>query len=196
MTSHVLSEQSSHVLVCAHGSRDVRCANCGPSLLSWTRDWIDSKHEISIHNSRSNNNVHDTPSTPSKRSPSPSPSVSENVKHYVWPVSHIGGHEFAGNIIVYPSGDWYGYVKEQNHLHQILEHHQYDSLPRVYNTPLTEKATTLISMGIHHLPLPLIAHHWASSDNKLTPLWRGRMSISRPNQIDIERTLQSGIQPI
>jgi hypothetical protein len=24
--------------------------------------------------------------------------------------SHVGGHMFAGNVLVYPTGDWYGYV--------------------------------------------------------------------------------------
>ncbi len=25
--------------------------------------------------------------------------------------SHVGGHRFAGNVLVYPAGDWYGYVR-------------------------------------------------------------------------------------
>ncbi|MBI4612197.1 MAG: sucrase ferredoxin [Planctomycetes bacterium] len=25
--------------------------------------------------------------------------------------SHVGGHEFAGNVILFPAGDWYGYVR-------------------------------------------------------------------------------------
>ncbi|CAF4351765.1 unnamed protein product, partial [Rotaria sp. Silwood2] len=25
-------------------------------------------------------------------------------------ISHVGGHKFAGNVIVYPSGTWYGRV--------------------------------------------------------------------------------------
>ena len=24
--------------------------------------------------------------------------------------SHITGHKYAGNVLVYPEGDWYGYV--------------------------------------------------------------------------------------
>jgi hypothetical protein len=24
--------------------------------------------------------------------------------------SHVGGHEYAGNVLIYPEGDWYGYV--------------------------------------------------------------------------------------
>ncbi|KAJ3279060.1 hypothetical protein HK104_001813 [Borealophlyctis nickersoniae] len=29
-------------------------------------------------------------------------------------VSHIGGHKYAGNVIVWPSGDWYGMVHPEN----------------------------------------------------------------------------------
>ena len=24
--------------------------------------------------------------------------------------SHVGGHKYAGNVLIFPSGDWYGYV--------------------------------------------------------------------------------------
>jgi len=24
--------------------------------------------------------------------------------------SHVGGHKYAGNVLIYPGGDWYGYV--------------------------------------------------------------------------------------
>ncbi|KAJ3019709.1 hypothetical protein HKX48_001865 [Thoreauomyces humboldtii] len=33
---------------------------------------------------------------------------------HVQGVSHIGGHKFAGNAIVYPSGDWYGLLKSED----------------------------------------------------------------------------------
>lgn len=29
---------------------------------------------------------------------------------HVYRSSHVGGHVYAGNILVYPEGDWYGYV--------------------------------------------------------------------------------------
>ena len=28
----------------------------------------------------------------------------------VYRTSHVGGHRFAGNVLIYPGGDWYGYV--------------------------------------------------------------------------------------
>jgi (2Fe-2S) ferredoxin len=29
---------------------------------------------------------------------------------YVHQTSHVGGHQYAGNVLIYPEGDWYGYV--------------------------------------------------------------------------------------
>ncbi len=29
---------------------------------------------------------------------------------FVYPCSHVGGHIFAGNVLIYPGGDWYGHV--------------------------------------------------------------------------------------
>jgi len=29
-------------------------------------------------------------------------------------ISHVGKHEYAANVITYPTGDWYGYVKPQD----------------------------------------------------------------------------------
>jgi (2Fe-2S) ferredoxin len=36
--------------------------------------------------------------------------------------SHIGGHRFAGNVIVYPEGDWYGLVRPDD-IPELLEQH-------------------------------------------------------------------------
>jgi len=32
----------------------------------------------------------------------------------VYRTSHVGKHQFAANVIVFPSGDWYGYVKQKD----------------------------------------------------------------------------------
>jgi hypothetical protein len=33
------------------------------------------------------------------------------LKAAVYKISHVGKHQYAANVITYPSGDWYGYVK-------------------------------------------------------------------------------------
>lgn len=35
--------------------------------------------------------------------------------------SHIGGHKYAGVLIVYPSGDWYGLISKRN-VSDLLDH--------------------------------------------------------------------------
>ena len=36
--------------------------------------------------------------------------------------SHVGGHKYAGNVIVYPEGVWYGYVRPEDAERLVLEH--------------------------------------------------------------------------
>ena len=62
----------SHVYVCAHGSRDVRCGTCGPVLIKNFNEEIELrglKDQISVT-----------------------------------ACSHMGGHKYAGNIIIYSPG--------------------------------------------------------------------------------------------
>lgn len=69
-----------YVLVCSHASRDKRCGYCGPIIANEILNYIDSH-------------------------------VSELKHRYVVTrVSHVGGHKYAANVIVYPHGDWYGYI--------------------------------------------------------------------------------------
>lgn len=35
--------------------------------------------------------------------------------------SHIGGHKYAGVLVVYPSGDWYGLISKRN-VGELLDH--------------------------------------------------------------------------
>jgi len=39
----------------------------------------------------------------------------------VWPSSHVGGHVHAGNVLVFPSGDWYGQVNDPAKAQSVLE---------------------------------------------------------------------------
>jgi (2Fe-2S) ferredoxin len=36
--------------------------------------------------------------------------------------SHVGGHAFAGTVLIYPSGDWYGFVTPED-VPRLLEDH-------------------------------------------------------------------------
>ena len=87
----------SHVYVCAHGSRDVRCGVCGPVLIKKLNEEIELrclKDQISVT-----------------------------------ACSHIGGHKYAGNVIIYSPradgkimGHWYGYVTP-NDVPDLLDQH-------------------------------------------------------------------------
>lgn len=48
----------------------------------------------------------------------------------VLPSSHIGGHEYAGTLITYPSGNWYGRITKSNAvelLESVLQDKAYES---------------------------------------------------------------------
>lgn len=101
------------VLICGHGGRDVRCGTMGPLLREKFRE------------------VFNAGSTPATEAP---PSE-DSGKARVGLISHIGGHKFAGNVIVYipptmtlPDGTphglsgcsvWYGRV-EPKHVEGIV----------------------------------------------------------------------------
>jgi len=36
--------------------------------------------------------------------------------------SHVGGHKYAGNVLIFPSGDWYGYVTPGD-VERIIDQH-------------------------------------------------------------------------
>nr|OQO30785.1 hypothetical protein B0A51_01446 [Rachicladosporium sp. CCFEE 5018] len=97
------------VLICGHGSRDSRCGTLGPLL----------RDEFSDQLSAQSFSVLSSPPTSS----SPDSSISPPAR--VGVISHIGGHKFAGNVIIYipPSmtghalagrGIWYGRVEPEN----------------------------------------------------------------------------------
>ena len=97
------------VLICGHGSRDKRCGILGPILQT---EFIKSLRQFENELSHSD------------------PSFIEHYQHpEVGLISHMGGHRWAGNVIIYipptfetlegPSplagkGIWYGRVKPQH----------------------------------------------------------------------------------
>ncbi len=41
---------------------------------------------------------------------------------HVHRTSHVGGHAYAGNVLIYPEGDWYGYVSPAD-IPRLVEEH-------------------------------------------------------------------------
>ncbi|KAF1323181.1 Thioredoxin-like fold, partial [Globisporangium splendens] len=40
---------------------------------------------------------------------------------HLWAASHYGGHRYAGNCVVYPSGDWFGMLNSKEDVQQMVE---------------------------------------------------------------------------
>lgn len=99
------------VLICGHGGRDDRCGKLGPILGAEFEDKL-QRQNISI--------LHEAPEVEAvKRKNSNTPTARVGM------ISHIGGHKWAGNVIVYipPSflrnplagkGIWYGRVAPEH----------------------------------------------------------------------------------
>lgn len=77
-----------HVYVCTHGMRDCRCGVVGTELVDALKRAV-RQHEAQCIAENS---------MPAK-------------KVHVWTISHVGGHKWAANALVYPHGDWYGNLR-------------------------------------------------------------------------------------
>ncbi|KAI9762876.1 MAG: hypothetical protein M4579_000229 [Chaenotheca gracillima] len=111
------------VLICGHGGRDQRCGVMGPLLRSEFHKVISSDDRFTLQTEEPNSRV---------AQPDSSATTRHDIR--VGLISHIGGHKFAGNVIVYiPStfggpeqrhalagkGIWYGRV-EPKHVDGII----------------------------------------------------------------------------
>jgi len=86
-------EDGYFVFVCAHQARDNRCGNCGPEIFK------ELQNLLKLLNFES-----------------------ETVPIQIGKVSHVGGHKYAGNVMIYPPGDHYGYVNQGNVLDIVKTH--------------------------------------------------------------------------
>ncbi len=90
---------STVILVCCHASRDARCGVHGPALLQAIASFQAKQL------ARSDLDATD---------------------RALWaglcalPSSHVGGHEFAGNLIFYPTADWFGLIQDQQQVEELL----------------------------------------------------------------------------
>ncbi|EGG08017.1 uncharacterized protein MELLADRAFT_116151 [Melampsora larici-populina 98AG31] len=74
------SFDSFYVYVCVHENRDCRCGIRGKPLLESLKTLYQTR-------------ISQRPSKPIYK---------------FYPISHIGGHKYAGNLLVYPTGNWFG----------------------------------------------------------------------------------------
>lgn len=125
-------EEESHIYVCSHGSRDCRCGVVGGEL----KDSLGREAR-----------TQELRSIGAGGGGSSSAGWSKKIK--VFAVSHIGGHKFAANALVYPHGDWYGNL-------------------RLSDTPLLLRSALAPSTSRHDLKDQRERSvHW--------PRWRGRL---------------------
>lgn len=97
-----------HVLICSHNSRDARCGVIGPILHKLFTSYLEYRGLLHPEN----------------------PDISLRGKVRVGNISHIGGHKFAGNVIIYMppennwssggKGIWYGRVEGQADVERIV----------------------------------------------------------------------------
>ncbi|KIJ16220.1 hypothetical protein PAXINDRAFT_132838, partial [Paxillus involutus ATCC 200175] len=74
------SSDNIHLYVCTHGARDCRCGDKGGAVARAIRNELHRRTQIN-------------PSDPSSR-----------IK--LAEVAHVGGHQHAANVLVYPHGEW------------------------------------------------------------------------------------------
>ncbi|KAL2855509.1 Sucrase/ferredoxin-like-domain-containing protein [Aspergillus pseudoustus] len=90
-------QHSPVILICGHGGRDMRCGVMAPVLEDQFRKVLESKG-ISTSVDASDSNI-DSPD-----------------RAHIGLISHIGGHKYAGNVIVYiPKGMKYGKLSSASH---------------------------------------------------------------------------------
>lgn len=154
-------------LICSHKLRDKRCGIAGP-ILAREIDRVVS-HSYS-----------------SEAPPTPMHTIQ---------VSHIGGHKFAGNVIVYPTGVWYGRVLPCHVPHLLVRHTA--GTPAACTPPLARHVAHLhaiaSSLFVSSLMCPASAtwrraasgarwrtrRAWQSSSESLRPSSAGELTRSK-----------------
>ncbi|KZT38273.1 hypothetical protein SISSUDRAFT_1062109 [Sistotremastrum suecicum HHB10207 ss-3] len=71
--------------------------------------------------------------------------------------AHVGGHKYAANVLVFPHGDWYGNLKPEH-------------VPTFLDTVLAASPSK---------------RSYEPPDHPLSSFWRGRMGLSKSQQIDL-----------
>jgi hypothetical protein len=97
------------VLVCVHQARDKRCGRAGPQVIAHLNSLLLLQQQQEEEEEKENDPL--------------SSSSSASMRIAVRGSSHIGGHVYAGTLIVYPEGQWYGRITAHNAA-QLLHHLQ------------------------------------------------------------------------
>lgn len=147
-----------HLYVCTHNARDCRCGTTGTAVFS------------------SLASIFSTPESTSSSSASTSaPSTPTVARVQVQEIGHVGGHNYAVNVLDFPSGDMYGSVLPSN----------VDAFAR--------------ALAVTTAPLGVEPEHDSSAsrsieDTKLLlSLWRGRLGMSSEEQVASAADLKSRI---
>ncbi|KAA1472702.1 hypothetical protein DENSPDRAFT_778607 [Dentipellis sp. KUC8613] len=117
-----------HLLVCTHAARDCRCGERGPILVDALNEEI-RRRKVSVE--------------------MPPVTVGE--------VGHVGGHQYAANLLIFPHGDWLGHIQPED-------------APGVLDAILDA---------------PYIPHDNVRRPPLYGSHWRGRMGLSKEQQIQL-----------
>jgi hypothetical protein len=94
-----------YFFVCTHNTKSLKCGTCGPRLYQVNKNFKKIK-ELSLNLEKEK-------------------SIKEET--FVKRCSHIGGHKYAGNVIVWKAiddqyvGDWFGYVSIEDVNEKIIK---------------------------------------------------------------------------
>ncbi|PFH46886.1 hypothetical protein AMATHDRAFT_82398 [Amanita thiersii Skay4041] len=127
------AEKEVHLYVCTHQARDCRCGDQGRRVVDALLDELGSnKRKTEMEQ------------------------IGVVVK--VGETGHVGGHQYAANLLVYPYGEWFGHIGPA-HVPSVLD----GIIRAIQEKPFAPLGTT-------SSPLMLAEH------------WRGRMGLSKEQQ--------------
>ncbi|KAF8626577.1 hypothetical protein AX15_004790 [Amanita polypyramis BW_CC] len=135
-----------HLLVCTHMARDCRCGEQGGAFVRRLREEIEH--------------------TPKER-------LKGIAEIRVGEVGHIGGHLYAPNLLIYPYGDWYGFLSPSQ-------------APQVLDDIIHAAVDTRGVRPLERTEAPLLVSHG------LRGHWRGRMGMSKEDQASLADKLGLG----
>ena len=93
------------VLVCVHNARDKRCGRAGPQVITELESLLSKKKQEQRQ----------------QQQQQAEQNFDSDLSIAVRGSSHIGGHQYAGTLIVCPEGRWYGRITKSNTA-ELLEH--------------------------------------------------------------------------